>query len=64
MQKIDPLSIAMLSKLMRGRVMVSAGKTKPYLSVKLSKFTALETLDEVLKILEAAKAQTEETAEQ
>ena len=64
MQKIDPLSIAMLSKLMRGRVMVSAGKTKPYLSVKLSKFTALETLGEVLKILETAKAQTEETAEQ
>ena len=54
----------MLSKLMRGRVMVSAGKTKPYLSVKLSKFTALETLGEVLKILETAKAQTEETAEQ
>lgn len=64
MQKVDPVSIAMLSKLMRGRVMVSAGKTKPYLSVKLSKFTALETLGEVLKILETAKAQTEETAEQ
>lgn len=64
MQKINPVSIAMLSKLMRGRVMVSAGKTKPYLSVKLSKFTALETLGEVLKILETAKAQTEETAEQ
>ena len=64
MQKVDPVSIAMLSKLMRGRVMVSAGKTKPYLSVKLSKFTALKTLGEVLKILETAKAQTEETAEQ
>lgn len=64
MQKVDPLSIAMLSKLMRGRVMVSAGKTRPYLSVKLSKFTALETLGEVLKILETAKAQSKENAGQ
>ena len=55
LQKLEPEYIAMLSKLMRGRVMVSAGKTKPYLSVKLGKFTALETLGEVLTILETAK---------
>lgn len=55
LQSLKPEYIAMLSKLMRGRVMVSAAKTKPYLSVKLGKFTALETLGEVLKILEAAR---------
>ena len=55
LQKLEPEYIAMLSKLMRGRVMVSAGKTKPYLSVKLGKFTALETLGEVLTIIETAK---------
>lgn len=54
-QKLEPLSLAMLSKLMRGRVMISAAKTKPYLSVKLAGHTATQTLDEVLKILESAK---------
>ncbi len=60
LQKLEPPYIAMLSKLMRGRVMVSAGKTRPYLSVKLGKFTALETLGEVLTILEAAKNKKDE----
>ena len=54
-QKLEPLSLAMLSKLMRGRVMISAAKTKPYLSVRLADYTAAQTLDEVLKILESAE---------
>ena len=53
--KLEPLSLAMLSKLMRGRVMISAAKTKPYLSVRLADYTAAQTLDEVLKILESAE---------
>ena len=63
LRKIEPLSLAMLSKLMRGRVMVSAAKTKPYLSVKLSDRTATRTLDEVLKILESAKNAEKKNAE-
>ena len=62
LQKIEPLSLAMLSKLMRGRVMISAAKTKPYLSVKLADHTATQTLDEVLKILESAKNAAEQNA--
>lgn len=48
--KIDMKGVARMSRLMRGRVMVSAAG-KPYISVKLDSQTPVETLRDSLKIL-------------
>ncbi|MCM1544063.1 MAG: transcription-repair coupling factor, partial [Ruminococcus sp.] len=56
---IKPAHIAMLSKFFRGRVMISAAKSKQYISVKLLKQTATHTLDEVLKVLEMTERKNE-----
>ncbi|MFI3142260.1 MAG: transcription-repair coupling factor, partial [Clostridia bacterium] len=54
MQEIKPEYIAKMSQHMRGRFMVSAAKSKPYLTVKLNKGDKIATIKEVVKILTLA----------
>ena len=49
---LDPRHVAALGRYMRGRVMVSAAKDRPYLSVRLQNQSNVAVLKEVLKILE------------
>lgn len=54
-QDIDVRTVAILNAFMKGRVTLSAGK-KPYIAVKLSPDEAtLETLREVLKVMQQSK---------
>lgn len=53
---IDPVYIAVLGKVLRSRVMVSAAKAKPYLSIRMLKQTPLEALTEIIKLMEMAQA--------
>ena len=52
---LEPIYLATLGKWMRGRVMASAAKTKPYLSVRLQNQTVTDALLEVIKLLEFAQ---------
>ena len=48
---IKPGHIALLGKFLRGRVMISAVSNKQYISVKLLKHTATDTIKDVIKVL-------------
>ncbi len=56
LETIEPVYISMLGTLMKGRVMVSAAK-RPYLSVRMLNQSAMEVLTQVIRIMEAAKAE-------
>ena len=60
LETIEPAYISLLGTLMKGRVMVSAAK-RPYLSVRMLQQSATEVLTQVIRIMEAAKAQEETT---
>ena len=60
--QLDPARVAALGRYLRGRVMVSAAKDRPYLSVRLQNQSNVAVLKEVLKIMEQTKsAQPQQT---
>ena len=61
LETIEPVYVSMLGTLMKGRVMVSAAK-RPYLSVRMLNQSAMEVLTQVIRIMEAAKAEQADKA--
>ncbi|MCM1363543.1 MAG: transcription-repair coupling factor [Faecalibacterium sp.] len=55
MNDIKPIHISLLSKFFRGRVMISAVKSKQFVSVKLLNQNSIHVLGEVIKVFEMAK---------
>ena len=54
--RIDPQTIGVLSKCMRSRVMVSAAGARSYLTVRMRGQSALDVLNEVLKLMDSQEA--------